>query len=142
MPDVVILNDANINQKEVDLLWNEVEPICNDIWNLVGHTWGNFELLWNGECVPSEGMSINVAVPDNYLDAYAQAVSKVDDKSKKKIIKLILYLKGERFVDEKEVDVNKYTVTSTDVHLLLQLRDMKQRQRQMEVTDVKVNMIN
>ena len=138
----VIWNNADINWNEVNLLWDDVAPICNTIWDLAGFTWGNFDMLWNGDCGPSpapEGMSINIAVPDQYTDAYKQVVSKVDEKSKKKLMKLILYLKGDRFVDEKEIDINKYTVTSTDVHLLLQLRDMKYPQ--LEVKDVKVNMI-
>lgn len=87
------------------------------LWNEVDIYWNVFEQLWNDvvPCISEIEGYIALGAPPE--DAYGKAVR--DKKLKRKIIKLILVLKGHTYTQIKEVDISRYKVTAKDINLLL-----------------------
>jgi hypothetical protein len=88
-------------------------------WENVDTEWETFDRLWNDTlpCIREIAGSIILGAPPE--DAYAKAVKK-DKKLHCKIVKIIMTLKGEKFEQEKEICLDDYKVTASDVDLLME----------------------
>ena len=91
--------------------------LCN--WNEVGQNWDAFTQIWNDvvPCIAEIYGQIMQGAPAE--QAYQNIVGK-DKKLQRKLIKVILILKGEKFEQEKEVDLRDYKVSASDIKLLME----------------------
>ena len=96
--------------------WNEIE----DVWNTLDQIWNEFVLfikLFGGGKTRKEKLGI-------YGD--------LDDKKKKRVIKLICMIKGQKFEEKKEVE--EFTVSVDDIDLVLERAKKLRPKLYMEMT--------
>jgi hypothetical protein len=103
---------------------------CN--WNDVPELWNEAERLWNNVCPIIEeitGGRGGKASPEDTLAEF----NKLDKKKKRRILRVILYYKGERFSQQREVR-DDLGVTVEDMRLLIEKYGEWKRQRELRVT--------
>ncbi len=89
-------------------------------WENVDQNWELFDQLWNDiiPCVLQIFAGGGIQEPQAPWDAYQQLEKKLDKKTRIKIVKVIMILKGEEITQEKEVSLGDYKVTADDIQLL------------------------
>ena len=110
------------------------------VWGGIEFLWGEVDYLWDS-IIPCLGRIISAGGghADDVLDIYN--AKKIDKKTKKKIIKLIMTLKGQEFVEEHEINVDKYEVTIDDIKLLIgEYKEYQKRQIAVKVESVGIRM--
>ena len=107
------------------------------LWNSVGQDWNVFDQVWNDivPCVAQIAGDIILGAPPE--DAYAKAV-KDDKKLHRKLIKIIMILKGETFEQEKEIDTRDYKVTASDIKLLMEEYHKRKESLSITVDDITI----
>jgi len=98
--------------------WNEIE----DVWNILDQIWNEFALfirLFGGR-----GKS-----QKRKLDIYGG----LDKEKKKRVVKLICMVKGQKFEEEKEVE--DFTISVDDIDLVLERAKKLRPKLYMEMTN-------
>ena len=86
--------DSNIDWEIIDNLWEDLSPCVAQIYGQII------------EGAPAQ-------------QAYQNVVGK-DKELHRKLVKVILILKGEKFEQEKEVDLRDHKVSASDIELLIE----------------------
>jgi len=112
-----------------------IPDLTDCVWGGIEFLWGEIDYLWDS-IIPCFGRIISASGgghPDDVYNIYQK--KKIDKKTKKKIIKLIMTLKGQEFIEEHEIDVDKYEVTVDDIKLLIgEYKEYQKRQKQVSVS--------
>ena len=98
--------------------WNEIE----DVWNILDQIWNEFALfirLFGGR-----GKS-----QTRKLEIYGG----LDKEKKKRVVKLICMVKGQKFEEEKEVE--DFTISVDDIDLVLERAKKLRPKLYMEMTN-------
>jgi len=106
-----------------DVVWDQEPPLSADgsgTWDTFCHMWDDCILIIGGAGQPPEV-------------AFA-TYKKLDKKQKKRIIKVIVWLKGERFEDSKEI--KDYEVTVDDIKMLLEKYQHKEKINKIQVSNI------
>ena len=106
-----------------DVVWDQEPPLSAD----GSGTWGTFCHLWDDCILLIGGAGID---PQEALKIY----QKLDDKKKKKIIKVIVWLKGERFEESKAIE--DYKVTVEDIKLVLERNQKINEKLKLKVSNI------
>jgi hypothetical protein len=109
----------------VGVVWDIEPPLSVDGYG----TWDGFCHLWD-DCILIIGGA--GAAPEEAWDAYR----KLSRKKKKKVIRVIVTLKGEEFEESKEVE--DYNITVDDIKLLLE--EYKKYQEEIKITVSNIKM--
>ena len=113
--------DADVEWQISEELWNEVlqEVLEGCSWQDVDFEWDSFDRLWNDTlpCIKKIAGNIILGAPPE--EAYVKAVGK-DKKLHRKMVKLIMMLKDEEIIQQKEIYLDKYKVTAGDVNILME----------------------
>ena len=97
--------------------WNEIE----DVWNILDQIWNEFVLfirIFGGGKTRRQK-----------LDAYGG----LDKEKKKRVVKLICMVKGQKFEEEKEVE--DFTISVDDIDLVLERAKKLRPKLYMEMTN-------
>ena len=97
--------------------WNEIE----DVWNVLDQIWNEFALfirIFGGGKTRRQK-----------LDAYGG----LDKEKKKRVVKLICMVKGQKFEEEKEVE--DFTISVDDIDLVLERAKKLRPKLYMEMTN-------
>ena len=86
-------------------------------WNDVDEDWNIFDQLWN-DVIPCIKQLISAGGGVD-LDVYGQA-TKRNKKLHRKVVTLILILRGQTTEQTKTVNLDKYKVTASDIKLLIE----------------------
>jgi len=119
----------SLSSDSMDCVWGEIEFL-----------WAEIDYLWNS-IIPCIGRIITAGGghPEEVYNIYQN--KKINKKTKKKIIKLIMILKDNRFVEEHEINVNEYDVTVDDIKLLInEYKEYQKRQIAITVESVGIRM--
>ena len=117
----LIWDKINLLWKEDPYKWNDDsrEDLCNLVWNDVDLFWSEYDYLWSECGYLVEQISKNYALGQELEEAYGLAVKKADRETKRKLIKLILWVNGTPYTQEKNIDLDSYKVTANDVSMLM-----------------------
>lgn len=118
------------------------EPDLTDcVWGGIEFLWGEIDYQWDS-IIPCFGRIISASGgghPDDVYNIYQK--KKIDKRTKRKIIKLIMTLKGHKYVEEHTIDVDKYEVTIDDIKLLIdEHKKYQKRQIAVKVESVEIRM--
>lgn len=94
-------------------------------------TWDSTEEYWWIDAAPVLEEIIGTGL--DYYDAY----EKLDEKKKRKIIRLILHINDIKIVEEKEV--KDYKVTVDDINMVMEMfKEYKENKKKVIITNVEV----
>jgi len=89
------------------------------LWNDVDENWDIFNDLWN-DVRPCIKQLISAGAAGGVdLDVYGQA-TKRNKKLHRKVVTLIMILRGQTIEQTKTVNLDKYKVTADDIKLLIE----------------------
>jgi len=100
------------------------------IWDTTCDNWNSFCYKWD-DCTLIEEIGGAGKPPEEVWNAYKH----LDKKKKKKLIKIIVWLKDEIFEEEKPVE--DYNITVDDIKLLLE--DYKKHKDEIKITVSNIN---
>lgn len=101
------------------------------LWDDTCETWDKHCIVWEQcERIVEEITGGAARTPEEVWNAYKH----LDKKKKKRIIRLVLYLKGEKIVEEKEIE--DYEVTISDIKMITE--EYKKRKEE----KIKINISN
>ena len=114
-------------------LWDDCSiVVANEIlWDLTCDEWNKFCYLWNDCVLIIEEISGGGRKPPEEI---YETYQKLDIKKKKKLIKVIIWLKGERYEEEKTVE--DYKVTVDDIKLLMEEYNKQKTEIKIEVSNI------
>ena len=99
-------------------------------WDTTFEDWNNFCFLWD-ECVRLVGGAARI--PEEAWDAYKN----IKEKNKKKVIKVIVWLRGEKFEEEKPIE--DYKITVEDIQMLLEEYKKQNIDKKINITVSNIN---
>ena len=101
------------------------------LWDDTCENWDTHCVIWDQcERIVDDITKGATRTPEEAWDAYKQ----LNKKKKKRIIRLVLYLKGEKIIQEKEIE--NYEVTVSDIKMITE--EYKKRKEE----KIKINVSN
>jgi hypothetical protein len=116
------------------VIWNY--RIFSTIWGTACYKWGEYCILWSDcidvvkEVVETPGGAARP--PEEMIEVY----ERLDTQKKRKVIRLILWLKGNKIIQEKEI--KNYKISIEDVELLTKEYKKAKQTIEIKVSDIKI----